>query len=30
VFMPLPGFPDYAQRCSDVETNDYRGFELTR
>ena len=30
VFMPLPGFPDYAQRCSDVESNDYRGFELTR
>jgi cyclohexanone monooxygenase len=30
VFMPLPGFPDYAQRCSDVEQNDYRGFELTR
>jgi cation diffusion facilitator CzcD-associated flavoprotein CzcO len=29
VFMPLPGFPDYVKRCSDVENDDYRGFELT-
>lgn len=30
VFMPLPGFPDYAKRCSDVMRDDYRGFVLSR
>lgn len=29
IFMPLPGFPDYVARATDVERNDYRGFELT-
>lgn len=26
VFMPLPGFPAYAQECADVAQNGYRGF----
>lgn len=26
VFMPLPGFPAYAQQCADVAQHDYRGF----
>lgn len=26
VFMPLPGFPAYAQQCADVAQNGYRGF----
>lgn len=26
VFMPLPGFPDYAAKCDDVVANDYEGF----
>jgi cyclohexanone monooxygenase len=26
VFMPLPGFPAYAQHCADVAQNGYRGF----
>ena len=27
VFMPLPGFPAYAQRCADVAQNGYVGFQ---
>lgn len=26
VFMPLPGFPAYAQQCADVAQHGYRGF----
>ena len=26
VFMPLPGFPAYAQRCAEIARDDYRGF----
>ena len=26
VFMPLPGFPAYAQQCADVAQHSYRGF----
>ena len=26
VFMPLPGYPAYVQRCADVAHNAYRGF----
>lgn len=26
VFMPLPGFPAYAQKCAEVAQNGYRGF----
>ena len=29
IFMPLPGFPDYVARATDVETDGYRGFVLT-
>ena len=29
IFMPLPGFPDYVARATDVETDDYRGFALS-
>jgi cyclohexanone monooxygenase len=29
VFMPLPGFPEYAAKCEDVAANGYEGFELT-
>ncbi len=28
VFMPLPGFPPYAEQCADVAAHDYRGFAL--
>ena len=28
VFMPLPGFPPYAQQCADVAADGYRGFAL--
>jgi len=28
VFMPLPGFPLYAEQCKDVAADGYRGFEL--
>ena len=28
VFMPLPGFPAYAQRCADVARENYHGFML--
>jgi len=26
VFMPLPGFPAYADYCATVARDDYRGF----
>lgn len=29
VFMPLPGFPDYVQRCTAVESENYRGFAFS-
>ena len=29
VFMPLPGFPGYAQQVSDVVADDYRGFTMS-
>jgi cyclohexanone monooxygenase len=29
VFMPLPGFPPYAEQCRTVAANGYDGFELT-
>ncbi|MEY4400204.1 MAG: hypothetical protein RL072_69 [Actinomycetota bacterium] len=29
VFMPLPGFPAYVQRCTDVARENYRGFATT-
>ena len=29
VFMPLPGFPPYADLCADVAVKGYRGFVLT-
>ena len=29
VFMPLPGFPAYADKCAEVAANGYEGFELT-
>lgn len=29
VFMPLPGFPLYAQQVADITADDYRGFTLT-
>ncbi len=28
VFMPLVGFPPYAEKCAAVAANDYEGFEL--
>jgi cation diffusion facilitator CzcD-associated flavoprotein CzcO len=28
VFMPLPGFPAYAERCSEVASKGYEGFAL--
>ena len=28
VFMPLPGFPAYVQRCNDVAQHNYQGFEV--
>jgi cyclohexanone monooxygenase len=28
VFMPLPGFPAYVQRCADVAQHDYQGFDV--
>ncbi|MFM8906188.1 MAG: flavin-containing monooxygenase, partial [Actinomycetota bacterium] len=28
VFMPLPGFPAYADHCATVARDDYRGFSL--
>ena len=28
VFMPLPGFPPYAEQCAAVAANDYQGFAL--
>ena len=28
VFMPLPGFPSYAEQCASVAANDYQGFVL--
>jgi cyclohexanone monooxygenase len=30
VFMPLPGFPSYVQRCNDVAAHDYEGFTFRR
>src|SRR4051794_11599648 len=30
VFMPLPGFPLYAEQCADVVADGYRGFDLQR
>jgi cyclohexanone monooxygenase len=29
VFMPLPGFPDYAAKCEEVAANGYEGFVLS-
>ncbi|MEM7537333.1 MAG: NAD(P)/FAD-dependent oxidoreductase [Chloroflexota bacterium] len=29
VFMPLPGFPPYVEKCEDVVANGYEGFVLT-
>jgi cyclohexanone monooxygenase len=29
VFMPLPGFPPYAEQCADVAADGYRGFVLS-
>ena len=29
VFMPLPGFPAYAEHCAHVAANGYEGFTLT-
>ncbi len=29
VFMPLPGFPPYAEQCATVAANGYDGFVLT-
>lgn len=29
VFMPLPGFPDYAERCAQVVAEGYEGFTLS-
>jgi cation diffusion facilitator CzcD-associated flavoprotein CzcO len=29
VFMPLPGFPDYKQKCDEVAAAGYEGFVLT-
>lgn len=28
IFMPLPGFPDYVARATDVQRSNYRGFAL--
>ncbi len=28
VFMPLPGFPAYVERCEQVKANDYEGFRF--
>ena len=28
VFMPLPGFPSYVDRCNEVAARDYEGFEF--
>jgi cyclohexanone monooxygenase len=28
VFMPLPGFPPYAEQCAGVAADGYRGFAL--
>ena len=30
VFMPLPGFPAYADKCEEVAVNGYEGFLLSR
>ncbi|MCW2938822.1 MAG: cyclohexanone monooxygenase [Actinomycetia bacterium] len=30
VFMPLLGFPPYAQKCAEVSANGYEGFALAR
>ena len=29
VFMPLPGFPPYVEKCEEVVANGYEGFVLT-
>jgi cation diffusion facilitator CzcD-associated flavoprotein CzcO len=29
VFMPLPGYPQYVEKCSEVVANGYQGFVLT-
>ncbi|MCY3778797.1 MAG: NAD(P)/FAD-dependent oxidoreductase [Chloroflexi bacterium] len=29
VFMPLPGFPPYVEKCEEVVTNGYEGFVLS-
>jgi cyclohexanone monooxygenase len=29
VFMPLPGFPAYVERCRDVARSGYEGFRLS-
>ena len=28
VFMPLPGYPPYVEKCDEVAANDYEGFAL--
>jgi cyclohexanone monooxygenase len=30
VFMPLPGFPAYADKCAEVAAGGYEGFVFTR
>jgi cation diffusion facilitator CzcD-associated flavoprotein CzcO len=30
VFMPLPGFPAYEEKCAEVASHGYEGFTLTR
>jgi hypothetical protein len=29
VFMPLPGYPAYVERCEQVATAGYEGFRLS-
>ena len=29
VFMPLPGFPPYVEKCEQVVANGYEGFALS-
>ena len=30
IFMPLPGFPPYVEKCDQVAASDYEGFALAR
>jgi cation diffusion facilitator CzcD-associated flavoprotein CzcO len=30
VFMPLPGYPAYVEKCDDVAANEYEGFTLSK